>query len=240
MSAPLKKFLPLLILGGAFLAAWINGLHEALTFENLRENRHTLLVFVRESFGFAVLLYCLIYITVVALSIPGASFLTVTGGFLFGSFLGTGLVVTSATCGATLLFFIAKTSLGDSLRQKAGPWLGKMEKGFQKNALSYLLVLRLVPLFPFFIVNLVPAFLRVSTRTFIIATGLGIIPGSFVYVSVGTGLGSLFDQGEEFSLKGILTPEIIVALSGLAVLSLVPIAYKHFKTQTSADDKTPE
>lgn len=240
MPASLKKLLPLLLLGGALLAAWISGLHEALTFENLRENRHALLAFVEESFGLAVLLYCFTYIAVVALSIPGASFLTVTGGFLFGSFLGTGLVVSSATCGATLLFFIAKTSLGDNLRQKAGPWLGKMEKGFQENALSYLLVLRLVPLFPFFIVNLVPAFLGISTRTFIIATGLGIIPGSFVYVSVGTGLGSLFDQGEAFTLKGILTPEIIIALSGLAVLSLVPVIYKRFKSTASADDKTPE
>jgi len=139
--------------------------------------------------------------------------------------------VVAATIGATILFIAAKTALGDLLRAKAGPFLQKMEAGFREDALSYLLVLRLIPLFPFFIVNLVPAFLGVSLRVFVIATFGGIIPGSFVYATVGAGLGSIFDAGGEFSASGILTPEIITALVGLAVLALLPVAYKRYKAK---------
>lgn len=127
--------------------------------------------------------------------------------------------------------FIAKTSLGDLLRAQAGPWLKKMESGFRENALSYLLVLRLIPLFPFFVVNLVPAFLGVSLRTYVLATLVGIVPGSFVYATVGAGLGSIFDRNEVFTASGILTPEIVTALVGLSVLSLLPVAYKLIKAR---------
>ena len=127
----------------------------------------------------------------------------------------------------------AKTALGDALRDRAGPWLKKLEAGFHENALSYLLVLRLIPLFPFFVVNLVPAFLGVRLRTYVIGTVVGIIPGSFVFASVGAGLGSLFDMtmGNELELSGILTPEIVTALVGLALLSLLPVAYKKYKAR---------
>ena len=128
---------------------------------------------------------------------------------------------------------IPKTALGDALRAKAGPWLKKLEAGFHENALSYLLVLRLIPLFPFFAVNLVPAFLGVRLRTYVIGTALGIIPGSFVFASVGAGLGSLFDttMGGEVELSGALTPEIVTALVGLAALSLLPVAYKKYQAR---------
>ena len=106
-----------------------------------------------------------------------------------------------------------------------------MESGFRENALNYLLVLRLIPLFPFFVVNLVPAFLGVSLRIYVLGTLVGIIPGSFVYATVGAGLGSIFDSGEEFSLKGILTPEIVTALVGLAILAIVPVIYKKFRAR---------
>ena len=106
-----------------------------------------------------------------------------------------------------------------------------MERGFQDNALNYLLVLRLIPLVPFFVVNLVPAFLGVKLRTFFVATLFGIIPGTFVYVQVGVGLGSVFDSGEAFTLARVLTPDVIVAMVGLAVLSLVPVIYKKFKAR---------
>ncbi len=225
----MTKMIPLFILVGGILIVWLTGIYQYLSFDTLKENRALILNFVQNSFWNALLIFALLYIVVVAMSIPGATFLTITAGFLFGSLLGTIIVVISATLGATILFLIAKTSLGEKLRSKAVPWLQKMEKGFKDNALSYLLVLRLVPLFPFFIVNLVPAFLGVSARTFVIATGLGIIPGSFVYVSVGTGLGSLFDQGKNLSLQGVLSPDILVALGGLALLSMLPVFYKKIK-----------
>ena len=114
-----------------------------------------------------------------------------------------------------------------------GPWLGRLESGFQRNAFNYLLVLRLIPLFPFFVVNLVPAFLGVRLATYVAATFIGIIPATFVFSSVGAGLDSLFDSGREFSAAGILTPEIILALAGLAVLALLPVAYRKYKSRRS-------
>jgi uncharacterized membrane protein YdjX (TVP38/TMEM64 family) len=133
--------------------------------------------------------------------------------------------------GATALFIIAKSALGDFLHTRAGPWLQKMEAGFRDNALSYLLVLRLVPLFPFFVVNLVPAFLGVPLSTYVIGTFFGIMPGVFVFASVGAGLGSIFDKGETFSAAGILTPQIVIALIGLAILALIPVVYKKIKAR---------
>ena len=155
--------------------------------------------------------------------------MTITGGFLFGSLLGTSYVVIAATIGATLLFMIGQTALGDSLRTYAGPWMQKMRKGFQDDGFHYLLILRLVPLFPFFVVNLVPAFLGIKTRTYVGATLIGIIPGSFVYATVGAGIGSVFDAGETFEIANILTPQMWLALIGLAVLAVLPVVYRRFK-----------
>jgi len=225
----ISKLIPLLVLIIVIGAVFYFDLHLYLSFEQLKVHRESILLFVDEHYLLAILLFMALYTAVVALSIPGGAFMTITGGFLFGIFTGTLAVVTAATLGATLLFVIAKTSLGDALKSKAAPWLDKMANGFQENAFNYLLVLRLIPLFPFFVVNLVPAFLGVSIRQYILSTFIGIIPGTFVFVSVGTGLGSIFDSGDEFSTTGILTPEIIIALVGLALLSILPVLYKKFK-----------
>lgn len=189
--------------------------------------------FVEDRVVLAVTLFVAIYAVSTATSLPGGAILSIAGGFLFGSWLGTVWIVVGATIGATALYLVAKTAFGDALKTKAGPWLKKMEAGFQDNAFSYLLVLRLVPLFPFFVVNLVPALLGVRLRTYVVATFVGIIPGSFVFASVGAGLGSVFDAMEDFSPAAALTPEVITALVGLAVLSLVPVAYKKLKTWRS-------
>lgn len=226
-----QRMIPLLVLAAGLVAFFAFGLDDYLTFETLRENRAWLLQQVADSALLAAVAYIVLYVLVVAFSLPGGAVMTITGGFLFGQWLGTAYVIFAATIGATILFLAAKTALGDVLRAKAGPFLKKMEAGFQENALSYLLVLRLIPLFPFFIVNLVPAFLGVSLKVFVIATFVGIIPGSFVYATVGAGLGSIFDSGEEFSAGSILTPEIVTALVGLAVLAMLPVAYKTFRTK---------
>jgi uncharacterized membrane protein YdjX (TVP38/TMEM64 family) len=194
--------------------------------DRLREHRLWLAAQVEQHYVLAVAAYLLIYAAAVAVSVPGASVLTIAGGFLFGQVVGTAATVVAATVGAVALFLAARTALGDPLRARAGPWLRKLEQGFAENALSYLLVLRLVPLFPFFVVNLVPAFLGVPLRTYFLGTLVGIIPGTFVYVSVGAGLGALFEAGGDLSLESVLTPEIIVALVGLALLALLPVAYK--------------
>jgi uncharacterized membrane protein YdjX (TVP38/TMEM64 family) len=227
-KSPIVRFLPLIILAAAIIGFFAIGLDEYLTFNALRENHVTLSAFVAEQGVIAVTLYIAIYTLSVALSVPGVSILTIAGGLLFGQWFGSVYVVFGATLGAIAVFLIAKTAFGDTLRQRMGPAMRKMEVGFQENALSYLLVLRLIPLFPFFLVNIVPAFLGVELRTYAIGTFIGIIPGSFVFATVGAGLASIFDQNGEFSVTALLTPEITIALVGLAVLALLPIAYKKF------------
>ena len=227
-----KRLIPVAVLVLGLVAFFVFDLGRFLSFETLRQNRVALLDWVDTYGVVAALVYMLIYAVAIAFSLPGGAVLTITGGFLFGSLWGTVCVVFAATAGATALFLIAKTSFGDALRAKAGPALQKMQAGFQEGALSYLLVLRLVPLFPFFLVNLVPAFLGVSLRVYVVGTFIGIIPGTFVFATVGAGLGSVFDQGGEFSAAGILTPQILTALVGLAVLALIPIVYKKIKARS--------
>lgn len=229
-----KRLAPLGLIIGGIVAFFALGLDQYVTFEALRENREALTGFVAQNLVIALGLFIIIYAAATALSLPGGLVLTITGGFLFGTWLGTAAVVVAATIGATLIFLIAKSALGEPLRQKAGPWLKKMEEGFQQDALNYLLVLRLVPLFPFFVVNLVPAFLGVKLNTFVIATFFGIIPGTFVFALAGSGIGSVFDAGEEFTAAGILTPEIIAAFVGLAVLAIIPVGYKKWKVRKAA------
>ena len=225
----LKRLAPVAIVIAALALVFGLGLHRYLSFEQLRLHRGELMAYVATMPTKALLLFILTYACATSLSLPGGAVLTLTGGFLFGTWVGTGAVVFGATLGAVIVFVAARTVFADALRAKAGPWLAKMQDGFKSDAFSYLLVLRLVPGFPFFVVNLVPALLGVPLRTFAVTTFLGIIPGTFVFASIGDGLGSIFDQMQEFSLKGALTPQVITALLGLAALSLLPIIYKRWK-----------
>ena len=226
-----KRLAPVALLGLAAALIFGLGLHKYLTFEALREHRVLLTDYVESNLLQAVALYLAIYAGATALSLPGGAVLSIAGGFLFGAWLGGSAVVVGATVGATAIFLVARSAFGEPLRARAGPTLKKMEAGFQENALSYLLVLRLVPLFPFFLVNLVPAFLGVPLRTYVVGTFFGIIPGCFVFASAGAGLGSVFDSSESFSPASLLTPQVIVALAGLACLALIPVAYKLVKTR---------
>jgi uncharacterized membrane protein YdjX (TVP38/TMEM64 family) len=227
--AQLKRFLPLAVLLLAIVAAFALGLDDYLSFEQLERNRAQLLDFVDRHPLLAPFAFMLIYAAVIALSIPGGAILTIAGGFLFGVVAATCYVVIAATFGATVVFLIARTALGDSLRGKAGPAMRRMEVGFRDNALSYLLFLRLIPIFPFWLVNLVPAFLGVPLKTYVLATLVGIIPGSLVYASVGNGLGVVFEAGGRPDLGIIFEPQIILPIAGLAVLAILPVAYKKIK-----------
>ncbi|MSP90028.1 MAG: TVP38/TMEM64 family protein [Alphaproteobacteria bacterium] len=208
------------------------GLHRQLNFDALRDNRVWLLDLVAHWGLFAALGYIAFYAAVVAFSLPIGLLMTITGGFLFGPVKGTLIVVAGATLGAIALFLIARTALGDVLRARAGPFVAKLEAGFKDNALSYMFVLRLVPLFPFWLVNIVPALIGVKLRVYAIGTFFGIIPGTVVYVLVGNGLGAVFDAGGEPDLKTIFKPEIIGPILGLAVLALVPVIYKKIKSRS--------
>jgi uncharacterized membrane protein YdjX (TVP38/TMEM64 family) len=223
------RFLPLALILGGLASAYALGLHTYLSFEVLAENRARLLAWTEANTGLALAAFGFAYIAIVALSLPGGAVATLTGGFLFGTWLGGLTAVIAATAGATLLFLAARTALGDVLREKAGPGLRKLEDGFKRDALSYLLVLRLIPAFPFFLVNLAPAFLGVSLRIYLIATFFGIMPGTFVFASVGAGLGAVFDRGERPDLSIILSPPVLLPLLALAALALVPAIWNRFK-----------
>lgn len=224
-----KKYLPILVILATTIIIFASGLHHHVNFETLAKHRAFLTTFVTDNFVFASLIFITIYITVTALSVPGASIISITGGFLFGTFVGGSWILIGATIGASILFIAVKTAFGETLREKAGPWVAKVQDGFDKDAFSYLLFLRLVPAFPFFVVNIVPALLNVKFRTYVIATLLGILPGCFVFASIGSGIGSIFDSGQMPTIKSLITWKVLGPMVGLAVFSLIPIVIKRFK-----------
>ncbi|MDX8407258.1 MAG: TVP38/TMEM64 family protein, partial [Mariprofundaceae bacterium] len=221
-----KRIIPLLVLAAVLVLFVAFDVGRFLSFDALAEHQAWLLGQVEAYPVLSVASYILLYIAVVAFSLPGGLLMTVSGGLFFGAVMGAVYAVVGATIGATALFLVAKTSLGDFLMQKAGDSLQKMQKGFSDDALSYMFVLRLVPVFPFFLVNLAPAFLGVPLRTYLIATFFGIMPATFVYALAGSGIGSVLAQGQEVSFAGVLTPQVIGALLGLAALAMLPVLYK--------------
>ena len=225
------RLLPLIVIAGGFVAFFAFGMDTYMSFEALRDRREELLAWKAQHHGLAVFYFVGIYVLATAFSVPGAVWLTIAGGFLFGTIETTIVVVVSATLGAVAVFLAARYALGEYLRAKAGPAMRQMEAGFRENAMSYLLVLRLVPLFPFWLVNLVPAFLGVPIRTFVIGTFFGIMPGSFVFSGVGSGLGTVIDGGGMPDLGIIFEPEILFPITGLAVLAFIPVAYKLLKAR---------
>lgn len=226
-----RRLLPLLLLAGGFVAFFAAGLDEYLSWDALVDHNEWLLRQVAENAVASFLIYSAAYILVIAFSIPGGTIMTLVGGYLFGTLIGGTATVLGATIGACLVFLAAKTALGGLFREKAGSALLRMEEGFQANALSYLLVLRLVPIFPFWLVNIVPALLEVPLRTYFIGTLVGIIPGTFVYASVGAGLGTLLAQGQTPDLGIIFNLEILLPLIGLSLLSLLPVAYRMIRAR---------
>jgi uncharacterized membrane protein YdjX (TVP38/TMEM64 family) len=228
-TTTLDRLAPLLPLIAAFVAFFALGLNEYISLDMLRENRALLKEWVQLHRTEAALIFIAAYIVVAAASLPAGAVLSVTGGFLFGSVFGTVWIVIGATIGATILFLIARSTLGEPLRQRFSGSIKAMEEGFRRNAFSYMLILRLVPLFPFWLVNLAPAFLGVSLLTFVVTTAIGIIPGAFVFASIGNGLNALFDAGEQpdLSLTAIITrPDFYIPIAGLIVLSLIPMVYR--------------
>lgn len=198
-----------------------------LSLEALKDNRDQLLAFAEANYGTAVMLFVLVYVVVTGLSLPGAVILTLAGGFLFGSVSATLYVNLGATTGATLAFLAARYVLKDWVEHKFGKWLEPLQQGFANNAFSYLMTLRLIPLFPFFVVNLVSGLTRVSVGTYVVATALGIIPGSFVYAYAGRQLGTIN------SLKEIVSPPVVGAFFLLGILALAPIIYKRMSASSA-------
>lgn len=203
-----------------------SGLAEPLSLEALARHREALERLVAEHRALAAAAYLALYIAAVALSVPGAVALTLAGGFLFGAVLGAALAVTGATVGATAVFLLARRLFGEDALARLGPRAEALAAGIRRNAASYLLALRLVPLFPFFLVNLVPAFVGVRLGVFVLTTAIGILPGTVVFSLAGSGLGEVLAAGGAFEARSVLTPSVLGALIGLAALALASIPLK--------------
>ncbi len=208
----------------ALLAALrLTPLGDLLSLETLARHQAALAGFVAENAAIAAASYVLVYVAVVALSLPGATVMTLAGGLLFGAVLATALTVVAATIGATLVFLFARRIFGADALARLGPRAERLAAAIRREAASYLLVLRLVPLFPFFLVNLVPAFAGVRLPVFVLTTFFGILPGTAVFALAGAGLGDVLAAGGEFEVARVLTPRVLGALLGLAALSLAAI-----------------
>lgn len=243
-EAPVKKsnmfvkLWPIFAIIAAVVVFISNGWHEVLTLETLRERREVLLAFVQENMLIAVLAYIGIYIVATVVMTPGAGVLTIAGGFLFGLVTGSILTVIGATLGASTLFFAAKSSVGSILREKAGPFVSKMEEGFKQDAWSYMFALRFIPAVPYPVANIAPAIFGAKYSQYAITTMLGIIPGVIAYTWIGSGLGATFDAGENPDLAGV-AKNLIPALVALGVVALIPVAWKKFgpKSAVTADSE---
>jgi uncharacterized membrane protein YdjX (TVP38/TMEM64 family) len=217
----------LLVLMGLFFYFRI---YDYLSFDTLKLYRMDLIAWRQAHLISALFLFALFYVLATAISVPGAWFLTLLAGFLFGPVLGSILVIFSATLGAFVVYLAVKFALRDWIAKKNTYWLKRMEQGFQENAFSYLLFLRFVPLFPFWLVNLVPALLGVPARIFVMATFLGIIPGTVVYVLVGNSMGHVLDMNQTPNLSVLFKdPMVLFPLLALGLLALVPIIYRYIK-----------
>jgi uncharacterized membrane protein YdjX (TVP38/TMEM64 family) len=226
-----QKMLPLL---GILVVAIIGffTLRDYLGFEALRDNREALLVWRDANFIMASVGFIAAYILIVAFSLPGAAIISLTGGFLFGLFPGAIYNIGAATVGAVLIFLAARFGLGEYLSRKmdnAGGVVGKIKAGLDENEVSYLLLMRLVPAFPFFVANLVPALVGTRLLRFIWTTFIGIIPGGIVNTWVGSGLGEVFARGETPNLGIIFEPQILAPILALCALSALPIFLKSIK-----------
>ena len=232
-TSPIKRYAPIAVVLGGLGLGYAFGLHEYLSLEYLAGARESLRATVDGNLVLSALAFVGLYALAVAFSFPAASVLTVFAGFLFGWLLGGALTAVAATIGATALFLAAKTAFGDTLREKAGPRVKKLAEGFQENAFSYLLALRLAPVFPFFVINIAPALFGVKLRDYVVATFVGILPGTFAYAYLGQGLDSVLaaasESGESVSIGDLVTPQITIAFLALGAVALIPTIVKKLR-----------
>ncbi len=218
----IKLSILLFFLGG-LATFFIFGGGEWLSLAALKTHRAALLQYTEQNYVLMLLLCMAIYTLSTALSIPGAVLLSLAVGLLFGRWVGTALIVFSATLGAMLVFLAARYLFAEAAQWRAGGFIKKIIAGFQENAFHYLLFLRLVPLFPFWLVNLAPAFTLIKLRTYVAATVIGVIPGSFIFANLGQSLGRIE------SLRQLVTGDVLLALALLGVFALLPVLIKRFR-----------
>ncbi|TYC49146.1 TVP38/TMEM64 family protein [Rhodobacterales bacterium] len=239
----LRKWLPLAVLLVLTILGFAFGLHRELTLSNLIMQRQDLANFVDRNAVLALAVYLAVYTLAVALSFPGASLLTIAGGFLFGWLVGGLATVVAATLGGCAVFLVARSSLGEVLTRRAGPFLSRLSEGFREDAFNYLLFLRLTPVFPFWLVNIAPAIFRMPLASYAAATFIGIIPGTFAFAFIGSGLESVIAAQEaanpgcasagtcEVDISALVTPQLLAAFFALGVASLIPVVLKKVRAR---------
>lgn len=217
-----KRFGLLIVLVVLVVVALLSGVTDQISLSELKARRQELAAFVEANWLASAAVFALLYTAVVALSLPLALVLTLAGGFLFGPVPGALLAVSSATLGSTIAFLACRTAFGDTLAKRAGPTVKKLADGFRRDAFSYLFTLRILPIAPLLLINIAAGLARVRVATFVIASLVGMAPGSFVYAFLGSGLGEVFARGEEPDLGIITEPQILLPLIGLAILAMLP------------------
>jgi uncharacterized membrane protein YdjX (TVP38/TMEM64 family) len=251
-ASPVRRWLPLIVLLAVACAVFALGWHRLLTLKNIGLNYEALRAFIMGNLPLALALYVAVYVAVVSLSLPGGLPMTLAGGLLFGWKIGALATVVSATTGATIVFLVARSSIGDVVASRVGPWLSRLSDGFRENALSYLLFLRLVPAFPFVVVNLAAAVLGVPLRTYVLGTFLGIIPATTAFSVAGAGLGSVIKaQNRSYhaclekmpagadtcpytiDTSALVTKELVLAFVLLGIVALIPIALKKWRARNA-------
>lgn len=237
----MRRWLPLAAIAGLLTLAWSMGWFDYVSLSALIMHRETLAAFVAGHRLSGVLLYMLLYAALVAISFPGASLLTIAAGFLFGGLPGGAATIVAATAGACVIFLIARSSFGDYLQRNAGPFIRRMVDGFREDSFQYLLTLRLTPVFPFWVINIVPAVLGMRLAPYALATFIGIIPGTLAYAYLGAGLDSIIAAQEAadpgcaaagscaIDPSALVTREIVLAMAGLALISILPLAVRKWR-----------
>ena len=220
----------MLLLIAAGIGYYLYG--DALSFEALAENRQRLLALRDAHYALTALGFVAVYVVVVITSLPGSLILTLTGGFLFGVFPGVLFNLSAATFGAVVVFLAARMGFGRDIADRIaaqGGTIAQLQAGLKENEWSVLLTMRLVPVIPFFVANLVPAFVGVGFAAFVITTAVGILPAGLIYTSLGAGLGEIFARGEVPTAELVLRPEFALPLLGLGVLSILPLLIRLYK-----------
>ncbi len=232
--ASIKRFAPLMVLIVVVIAVFASGVGRYLNLEALQTHEAALRGFVGDNLVLALLAFMAVYALATAISFPGAVVLTLAGGYLFGTWTGGAATVIGATIGAIMVFYIVQTSLGAALRAKAeadGGTLKKVIDGVGQGAFGYILTLRLIPLAPFWLVNVAAAVAHVPLRAYALATFIGIMPATFIYSGIGAGIGALVERGETPDLGVIFEPRVLLPLVALGLLSLGTTLYQRRRRQ---------
>lgn len=224
-----RRFGPLALVVAGLVLAFALGLPHELSLHQLHRHGEQLRALTHAHPVLSVLAYVGVYALAVGLSLPVALAMTLSGGFLFGPWVGGLAAAIGCTLGGSAVFLVCRTAAGDVLRRRAGPTIARIEDEVLRDAFSYILVLRLLPVMPLWLSNMALGFIEIPLRTFALATFIGILPVSFIYAGLGSGLGRVFARGGRPDLHAVFRPEVLAALAGLAVLSVIPIVLRRFR-----------